>query len=127
MRRIVLLLPMAEDNPVGLARISALVKELQQLGWTVGRNMGVDVRSAGANVETIRKHAMEWVELAPDVILAQGSVTVTALLQATRRSGCDPRAARRRGSITTAFLTARRRPLRAVDQSARRSRSQALP
>jgi putative ABC transport system substrate-binding protein len=60
------------------------VKELQQLGWTVGRNMGVDVRSAGANVETIRKHAMEWVELAPDVILAQGSVTVTALLQATR-------------------------------------------
>jgi putative ABC transport system substrate-binding protein len=84
MRRIVLLLPMAEDNPVGLARISALVKELQQLGWTAGRNIGVDVRWAGANVETIRKHAMELVELAPDVILAQGSVTVTALLQATR-------------------------------------------
>ena len=84
MRRIVLLLPMAEDNPVGLARISALVKELQQLGWTVGRNIGVDVRWAGANVETIRKHAIELVELAPDVILAQGSVTVTALLQATR-------------------------------------------
>jgi putative tryptophan/tyrosine transport system substrate-binding protein len=84
MRRIVLLLPMAEDNPVGLARISALVKELQQLGWTVGRNIGVDVRWAGANIETIRKHAMELVELAPDVILAQGSVTVTTLLQATR-------------------------------------------
>jgi putative ABC transport system substrate-binding protein len=84
MRRIALLLPMARDNPVGLARIAALLQELHQLGWTMGRNIGGDVRWAGADVETIRKHAMELVALTPDVILAQGSVAVTPLLQATR-------------------------------------------
>jgi putative ABC transport system substrate-binding protein len=83
-RRIGVLMPYVHDNPVGQARIAALLQELQQLGWTDGRNMRVDIRWAGANPENVRKQAAELVALAPDVIQATGSATVTPLLQATR-------------------------------------------
>jgi putative tryptophan/tyrosine transport system substrate-binding protein len=83
MRRIGVLMPHDQDSPVGQARIAALVQELQRLGWT-GRNVRIDIRWAGADTENIRRHAAELAALAPDVILANGSVVVTPLLQATR-------------------------------------------
>ena len=57
---------------------------LQQLGWTVGRNVRIDIRWAAGNADDIRKHAAELVALAPDVILATGASIVAPLLQATR-------------------------------------------
>jgi putative ABC transport system substrate-binding protein len=60
-----------------------LLQELRQLGWT-GRNARIDIHWAGADAENIRKHAAELATLAPDVILANGSVVVAPLLQATR-------------------------------------------
>jgi putative ABC transport system substrate-binding protein len=83
MRRIGVLLPSDQNNPAVQARIAALVQELQQLGWT-GRNVRIDIHWAGADAEKIRKHAAELAALAPDVILANGSVVVAPLLQATR-------------------------------------------
>jgi putative ABC transport system substrate-binding protein len=83
MRRIGVLLPQDQDSPVGQARIAALLQELQRLGWT-GRNVRIDIRWAGADAEKIRKHAAELATLAPDVILANGSVVVAPLLQVTR-------------------------------------------
>jgi ABC-type uncharacterized transport system substrate-binding protein len=83
MRRIGVLVPQDQDSPVAQARIAALLQELQRLGWA-GRNVRIDIRWAGAEVENIRKHAAELAALAPDVILANGSVVVTPLLQATR-------------------------------------------
>jgi putative tryptophan/tyrosine transport system substrate-binding protein len=83
MRRIGVLVPQDQDSPVGQARIAALLQELQRLGWT-GRNVRIDIRWAGADAEKIRKHAAELATLAPDVILANGSVVVAPLLQATR-------------------------------------------
>jgi putative ABC transport system substrate-binding protein len=53
-------------------------------GWTIGCNMRIDTRWAGANAADIRRHAAELVALAPDVILAHGASTVGPLLQATR-------------------------------------------
>jgi ABC-type uncharacterized transport system substrate-binding protein len=82
-RRIGVLVPQDQDSPVAQARIAALLQELRQLGWT-GRNVRIDIHWAGADAENIRKHAVELVTLAPDVILANGSVVVTPLLQATR-------------------------------------------
>lgn len=46
--------------------------------------MRLDCRWTTGDGERIRKDAMELVALAPDVILATGSATVGALLQATR-------------------------------------------
>jgi putative ABC transport system substrate-binding protein len=82
-RRIGVLIPQDQDSPVAQARIAALLQELRQLGWT-GRNVRIDIHWAGTDAENIRKHAIELASLAPDVILANGSVVVTPLLQATR-------------------------------------------
>jgi putative tryptophan/tyrosine transport system substrate-binding protein len=57
---------------------------LQQLGWTVGRNVRIDYRWAAGDAERIRRYAVELVALAPDVILAAGGAVVAPLLQATR-------------------------------------------
>ena len=45
---------------------------LQQLGWTVGRNVRIDYRWSAGDAERIRRYAAELVALAPDVILAYG-------------------------------------------------------
>jgi hypothetical protein len=68
-------------------------KRWHNWGWTIGRNMRIDIRWATANHAEIRKQAAELVALAPDVILASGTSTVGPLLQATRimqgASHCD--------------------------------------
>ena len=84
MRRIAMLLPLVADDPESQARMAAFLQGLQQLGWTVGRNVQIDIRWTGANDAAIRKHAAELAALAPDVIVANGSVAVGPLLQATR-------------------------------------------
>ena len=63
---------------------AAFLQALALLGWTVGRNVRIDIRWATANAADIRRHAAELVALAPDVILATGDSTVAPLLQATR-------------------------------------------
>ena len=83
MRRIGVLIPTAEDDQDSKVRIAAFVKELQQFGWTDGRNVRIDYRFVAAKPENYPKYAAELVALAPDVILAPGS-SLSAMLQATR-------------------------------------------
>ena len=84
MRRIGVLMAINADDVEAQARIAAFVQGLQQLGWTVGKNVRVDYRLAGIDADTLRKHATELVALAPDVILAQSSPSIAVLLQTTR-------------------------------------------
>jgi putative ABC transport system substrate-binding protein len=84
MRRIGVLFPGASDESEAQARNAELLQALQRLDWTVGRNIRIDYRWAGGDAERLRKHAAELVALAPDVILATGTSTLAALLQATR-------------------------------------------
>jgi putative ABC transport system substrate-binding protein len=85
MRRIGVLMASAADDSESQARIAGFLQALQQLGWADGRNVRIDTRWATTNPDDIRRHAAELVALAPDVILAAtGTVTVVALLQATR-------------------------------------------
>ena len=83
-RRIGVLLPAAADDPEFQARLAAFYQGLALLGWTIGRNVRIDIRWATANAAEIRRHAAALAALAPEVILAHGSVTVGPLLQATR-------------------------------------------
>jgi putative ABC transport system substrate-binding protein len=62
----------------------AFQQVLQQLGWTEGRNVQMDVRWAGGDPQEIRRHAGELVALAPDVIVTTGNAGMVPLLQATR-------------------------------------------
>ena len=84
MRRVAVLLPATADDSDSQARVGAFLQGLQEAGWSIGRNMRVDTRWAGANANDIRRHVAELVALAPDVILAYGTSTVRPLLQATR-------------------------------------------
>jgi putative ABC transport system substrate-binding protein len=83
MRRIGILLPAAADDVEFQARVGAFLQSLALLGWTIGRNVRVDTRWAGANAADIRRHAAELAALAPDVVLAHNAVTAGSLLQAT--------------------------------------------
>jgi putative ABC transport system substrate-binding protein len=83
-RHIGVLMTTAADDPAGQARIAAFLQGLQQLGWSVGRNVQIDTRWAAGDADRIRTYAAELVALAPDVVLATGSATVGPLLQATR-------------------------------------------
>jgi putative ABC transport system substrate-binding protein len=83
-RRIGALMSLAADDPQGQARLTAFLQGLQELGWTDGRNVRIDYRWAGADADRFRTSAVDLVALAPDVILANGSQSVAALLQTTR-------------------------------------------
>ncbi|HMF22532.1 MAG TPA: hypothetical protein VKG24_10445 [Pseudolabrys sp.] len=86
MRRVGVLIGLTADDPESLVRVGALLQALQQMGWTDARNIRIEYRWGSADAERIHKHAAELVALAPDVILAAGTPTVSALQQMTRTS-----------------------------------------
>jgi putative ABC transport system substrate-binding protein len=79
-RRIGVLVPYGENDPVAKARISAFTQALGGFGWTDGRNVRMDLRWGGGDGNRIRALARELVGLQPDIILA-GGATVAAALQ----------------------------------------------
>jgi putative ABC transport system substrate-binding protein len=83
-RRIGVLMAQAANDPEGQARIAAFLQGLQELGWSVGRNLRIDIRWSAGNADDTHKYAAELVALAPDIILASTTPSVAALLQATR-------------------------------------------
>jgi len=83
-RRIGVLAGVGASDLDAQARLAAFLQALQQLGWTNGRNVRLDVRWAAGNADDARKYAAELVALGPDVILAHGGSVVGPLLQATR-------------------------------------------
>src|SRR5450759_1068270 len=84
MKRIGILQPATADDAVFQARLAAFYQGLALLGWSIGHNVRIDTRWATTNAAEIRRHAVELVALAPDVILSTGDATVPPLLQATR-------------------------------------------
>ena len=63
MRRIGVLMQSAADDAEGAGRIAAFLQGLQQLGWTVGRNVRIDIRWAAADADHIRRYAAELAAL----------------------------------------------------------------
>jgi putative ABC transport system substrate-binding protein len=72
MRRIGVLMNIPADDPQTQLYLAAFHQGLQELGWTVGRNLRIDHRWGPSNEERIRQQAAELVALAPDVILWAG-------------------------------------------------------
>jgi ABC-type uncharacterized transport system substrate-binding protein len=69
-RRIGVLVPFAEDHPVGQARVAAFLQGLRQLGWTDGSNVRIDYRWSAGDADRSRKFATELIALGPDVVMA---------------------------------------------------------
>ena len=84
MPRIAVLTSGNADNQLFKSALAAFQQGLQQLGWTNGRNVRIDLRIGAGDIDNIRKHTSDLAALAPEVIVAIGSSTVGQLLQATR-------------------------------------------
>src|ERR1700682_5829755 len=84
MRRIAALMDTEESNSDGQARTAAFRQGLQQLGWTQGRNIRLDLRWGGGDVERTRAYAAELVGLRPDVIFAYAVAQLAPLARETR-------------------------------------------
>jgi putative ABC transport system substrate-binding protein len=84
MRRIGVLMNFTADDPVSLGRVTAFVQGLQELGWTIGRNLQIDYRWGAGSVERYRTFAAELVALTPDILVTAGAPAVEALQRATR-------------------------------------------
>ena len=83
-RRIGVLMNLSVDDPESSARLTAFVQQLQQLGWTNGRNVHIEIRWGAGNPELFRRYSIELVAHSPEVILAAAGAIVPPLLEATR-------------------------------------------
>jgi putative ABC transport system substrate-binding protein len=84
MRRIGTLMLYAENDPDSQIRLTALLQGLDRLGWTVGRNLAIDIRWSIFDVDRARAAATELLALAPDVVLANGITAVQGVLPVAR-------------------------------------------
>ena len=84
MRRIGVLMSAGESDPVAEARASAFTQALAGLGWTDGRNLRIDLRWFGDDINRIRAIAQELVGLQPNIILTWGTPATAAVQRETR-------------------------------------------
>jgi len=83
-RRIGVLGSFPETDAEGQARIAALRKRLQDLGWTEGRNIRLDLRWSSSDADLVRKFAKELVDLQPNLIVTESTPLTAAVLHETR-------------------------------------------
>ena len=83
MRRIGALMGLPADDPESQVRSARFLQGLQELGWTVGRNVQIDWHWSAFDRERYRAMAAELVAVRPDVLLTNGPTT-PAMRQATR-------------------------------------------
>jgi putative tryptophan/tyrosine transport system substrate-binding protein len=84
MRRVGVLMQVAESDRAAEAGLKAFVQGLEELGWIDGRNVRLDIRWGAGDRERYRRYARELLALSPDVILARTSSVVAILEETTR-------------------------------------------
>jgi putative ABC transport system substrate-binding protein len=84
MRRIGVLMAVPENDHEYQTFFAAFREELQKLGWAEGRNIRIDTRWAGPDVEAIQRFAKELIAMQPDLIVSGGTPNTASLLQQTR-------------------------------------------
>jgi putative ABC transport system substrate-binding protein len=113
-RRIGVLMPQDENDPLLKTFVSAFTQALADLDWTDGRNMRMDLRWGRGDINQIRALAQELVSLQPDIIVTMGGLATVACQRETRTipivfaivagdpvaSGIVPRLDRPGGNIT---------------------------
>src|SRR6516162_11875241 len=83
-RRIGVLMPYDENDPVEKARVSAFTQALSDLGWADGRNVRMDLRWGGDDTSRMRALAQELVGLQPDIIVTGATLATAAVQRETR-------------------------------------------
>ena len=82
-KRLGMLMSTREGDPVAVTRVAKFREGLAQLGWREGQNLQIEWRWSGGDIALTRRYADELVQLAPDVLLGNGTPATVALKQAT--------------------------------------------
>jgi putative ABC transport system substrate-binding protein len=82
-RRIGVLANFAESDADMQAMIGVLQQRLSELGWSVGRNLGIEVRWSGGDPGRLPARAAELLALKPDILMGASTPAVAALRQVT--------------------------------------------
>jgi ABC-type uncharacterized transport system substrate-binding protein len=83
-RRVGVLIALAENDPIGQAYVTAIAQALERFGWVPGKNIRIDYRFAASDPALFKTYAAELAGLLLDAILAGSSPAVAALRQQTR-------------------------------------------
>jgi putative ABC transport system substrate-binding protein len=84
MRRVGVLMNTTAEEPEAQSYLAAFQQGMQELGWSVGRNLRVELRWGSGDAELTRRYAAELAALSPDVMLAAGGPVVSAMQRASR-------------------------------------------
>jgi putative ABC transport system substrate-binding protein len=82
-RRIGVLLPFAEHDPLTVAMVNSFARALGRFGWIEQKNIRIDYRFSENDPERLSAYAAELVGLKPDALLAAIPPAITALRQRT--------------------------------------------
>jgi ABC-type uncharacterized transport system substrate-binding protein len=74
----------SDTDPEPMARVTLFKRRLQELGWTDNRNIKVEVRIGAGNADRLSGYAEELIRTAPDVIVANSTPPVSALVERTK-------------------------------------------
>ena len=83
MRRLGVLMAVAESDTDALKGIGILQQRLQELGWKNGDNLRVDYRWGNGDADRIQALAKELVDLQPDVLVGHSTPSAKGLLKQT--------------------------------------------
>jgi ABC-type uncharacterized transport system substrate-binding protein len=83
-RRVGVLMPWSENDPVAQASVNAFAQALESLGWVEGKNIRIDYRFAAGDPTLLKTYASELVVPSPQVILASTPQAVAAVRQQTK-------------------------------------------
>ena len=84
MRRVGALYVLGDEDREAQARHLVFLQSMRALGWTIDRNLTLDIRLAGGHEADVRRFASELVALRPDALLAVGASAVAPLQRETR-------------------------------------------
>jgi putative ABC transport system substrate-binding protein len=96
LRRIGVLMPFDENDSLAKTYLSTFMQALAGLGWTDGRNVRMNLRWGGDDINRVRALAQELIGLQPDIIVTNGNAVTVAVQRETRTipivfaSGTDP-------------------------------------
>ena len=82
-RRIGVLLLGDENDPVTKSWLSAFTQALADLGWADGRNVRLDIRWGGGDINRMRALAQELVGLQPEIIVTSNTSATVAVQRET--------------------------------------------
>jgi putative ABC transport system substrate-binding protein len=83
-RRIGVLMPFDENDPVAKTMVAAFTQALADPGWIDGSNLRMDLRWGGGDTNRIRALAQELVGQQPDVIVTISTPATAAVQRETR-------------------------------------------